>query len=184
MGLARVGRLTSPAAGGTQLICKSGLKFPKCLELRTVRWCSSRGSMAGLSRFALRGMCCILAFWGAPMVFTVWPTIFSALGCSHVADSFARMPPLAPSSVADCSIPARIFSCLHVLSRHTMPSRTKFAANSMHETRIRYVDYLKASPLPPAPLAVAGFMVAGLAAWQYSDRLAGLLGFAVCFWFC
>ena len=44
--------------------------------------------------------------------------------------------------------------------------------------------YLKASPLPPAPLAVAGFMVAGLAAWQYSDRLAGLLGFAVCFLFC
>ena len=40
---------------------------------------------------------------------------------------------------------------------------------------------LKASPLPPAPLAVAGFMVAGLVAWQYSDRLAGLLGFAV--WF-
>ena len=35
--------------------------------------------------------------------------------------------------------------------------------------------YLNASPLPPAPLAVAGFMVAGLAAWQYSDRLAGLL---------
>jgi hypothetical protein len=44
--------------------------------------------------------------------------------------------------------------------------------------------YLKASPLPPAPLAVAGFMVAGLAAWQYSDRLAGLLDFAVCFLFC
>ena len=44
--------------------------------------------------------------------------------------------------------------------------------------------YLKASPLPPAPLAVAGFMVAGLAAWQYSDRLAGLMGFAVCFLFC
>ena len=41
--------------------------------------------------------------------------------------------------------------------------------------------YLKASPLPPAPLAVAGFMVAGLVAWQYSDRLAGLMGFAVCF---
>ena len=46
------------------------------------------------------------------------------------------------------------------------------------------VEDLKASPLPPAPLAVAGFMVAGLAAWQYSDRLAGLLGFAVCFLFC
>ena len=44
--------------------------------------------------------------------------------------------------------------------------------------------YLKASPLPPAALAVAGFMVAGLAAWQCSDRLAGLLGFAVCFLFC
>ena len=38
---------------------------------------------------------------------------------------------------------------------------------------------LKASPLPPAPLAVAGFMVAGLMAWQYYDRLAGLLDFAV-----
>ena len=44
--------------------------------------------------------------------------------------------------------------------------------------------YLKASPLPPAPLVVAGFMVAGLAAWQYSDRLAGLLGFAVWLLFC
>ena len=44
--------------------------------------------------------------------------------------------------------------------------------------------YLKASPLPPAPWAVAGFMVAGLAAWQYSDRLAGLLGFAVWVLFC
>ena len=42
-------------------------------------------------------------------------------------------------------------------------------------------QYLKASPLPPAPLAVAGFMVAGLAAWQYSDRLAGLMGLAVFF---
>ena len=29
--------------------------------------------------------------------------------------------------------------------------------------------------MPPAPLAVAGFMVAGVAAWQYSDRPAGLL---------
>ena len=37
----------------------------------------------------------------------------------------------------------------------------------------------KASPLPPAPLAVAGFLVAGLVAWEYSDRLAGLLDFAV-----
>ena len=45
-------------------------------------------------------------------------------------------------------------------------------------------EYLKASPLPPAPLAVAGFMVAGLVAWQYSDRLAGVLGFAVWFSFC
>ena len=44
--------------------------------------------------------------------------------------------------------------------------------------------YLKASPLPPAPLAVAGFMVAGLVAWQYSSWLAGLLGFAVWFLFC
>ena len=43
---------------------------------------------------------------------------------------------------------------------------------------------LKASPLPLAPLAVAGFMVAGLAVWQYSDRLAGLLGFAARFSFC
>ena len=41
--------------------------------------------------------------------------------------------------------------------------------------------YLKASPLPPAPLAVAGFMVVGLVAWQYSDRLAGLLDLAVRF---
>ena len=32
------------------------------------------------------------------------------------------------------------------------------------------VAYLKASPLPPAPLVVAGFLVAGLLAWQYSDR--------------
>ena len=37
--------------------------------------------------------------------------------------------------------------------------------------------YLKTSPLLPAPLAVAGFLVAGFVAWQYSDRLAGLLGF-------
>ena len=36
-------------------------------------------------------------------------------------------------------------------------------------------SYLKASPLPPAPLAVAGFLVAGLVAWQYSDRCAGLV---------
>ena len=41
-------------------------------------------------------------------------------------------------------------------------------------------DYLKASPLPPAPLAVAGFLVASLVAWQSSYRLAGLLGLAVC----
>ena len=41
--------------------------------------------------------------------------------------------------------------------------------------------YLKASPLPPAPLAVAGVMVVGLVAWQYSDRLAGLLDLAVRF---
>ena len=40
---------------------------------------------------------------------------------------------------------------------------------------------LKASPLPPAPLAVAGVMVVGLVAWQYSDRLAGLLDLAVRF---
>ena len=43
----------------------------------------------------------------------------------------------------------------------------------------RATKYLKASPLPPAPLAVAGFMVAGLVAWQCCDRLAGLLDFAV-----
>ena len=36
-------------------------------------------------------------------------------------------------------------------------------------------DYLKASPLPPAPLAVAFFLVAGLVAWQSFDGLAGLL---------
>ena len=33
---------------------------------------------------------------------------------------------------------------------------------------------LMASPLPPAPLAVAGFLVAGLVSWQYSDRPVGL----------
>ena len=35
-------------------------------------------------------------------------------------------------------------------------------------------------------MAVAGFMVAGLVALQYSDRLAGLLGFAfsrLCCWY-
>ena len=37
--------------------------------------------------------------------------------------------------------------------------------------------------MPPTPLANEGFMVAGLAAWQYSDRLAGLLGFVVWFRF-
>ena len=57
-------------------------------------------------------------------------------------------------------------------------------AESVQSLRSFVQNYLKASPLPPAPLAVAGFMVAGLAAWQYSDRLAGLLGFAVCFLFC
>ena len=46
--------------------------------------------------------------------------------------------------------------------------------------------YLKASPLPPAPLAIAGFLVAGLVVWQYSDRLGycwlvGFLLFGVCF---
>ena len=46
------------------------------------------------------------------------------------------------------------------------------------------ITYLMASPLPPVPLAVAGFMVVGLVAWQYSDRLAGLLDFAVWFLFC
>ena len=46
--------------------------------------------------------------------------------------------------------------------------------------------YLKASPLPPALLAIAGFLVDGLVAWQYSDRfgycwLVGFLLFGVCF---
>ena len=45
---------------------------------------------------------------------------------------------------------------------------------------------VKASPLTLAPLAIAGFLVAGLVAWQYSDRLghcwlAGFLLFGVCF---
>ena len=35
--------------------------------------------------------------------------------------------------------------------------------------------YLTASPLPTALLAVVGFLAAGLVAWQYSDRLSGLL---------
>ena len=48
---------------------------------------------------------------------------------------------------------------------------------------LRFASHLKASPLPPAPLAVAGFMVAGLVAWQYYDRLAGLFGFVVWFLF-
>ena len=41
---------------------------------------------------------------------------------------------------------------------------------------------LKALLLPPAPLAIAGFLVAGLVAWQYSAVLilAGLLVFC-CF---
>ena len=46
---------------------------------------------------------------------------------------------------------------------------------------------LRLSPLPAVPLAVAGSLVAGLMAWQYSDRLAGLLvcwAFAVRFLFC
>ena len=46
--------------------------------------------------------------------------------------------------------------------------------------------YLKASPLPPAPLAIAGFLVVGLVVWQYSDRLGycwlvGLLLLGGCF---
>ena len=40
--------------------------------------------------------------------------------------------------------------------------------------------YLKASPLPPAPLAVADLLVAGLVAWQYSDQLAGVLASWIC----
>ena len=43
------------------------------------------------------------------------------------------------------------------------------------------LTYLKASPLPPALSAVAGLVVAGLVPWQYYDRLAGLLGFALVF---
>ena len=40
--------------------------------------------------------------------------------------------------------------------------------------------------MPPAPLAIAGFLVAGLVAWQYSDRLGyyrlvGFSLFGVCF---
>ena len=38
-----------------------------------------------------------------------------------------------------------------------------------------FKKYLKASALPPAPLAVAGSMVVGLVAWQYSDQLVGFL---------
>ena len=61
----------------------------------------------------------------------------------------------------------------------------RIASHTCHPFNyIRFRKYLKASPLPPAPLAVAGFMVAGLAAWQYSDRLAGLLECAVWFLFC
>ena len=52
--------------------------------------------------------------------------------------------------------------------------------------RISLLFHLKASPLPPASLAIAGFLVAGLVAWQYSDRLGycwlvGFLLFGVCF---
>ena len=35
--------------------------------------------------------------------------------------------------------------------------------------------YLKASPLRPAPLAVAGFLVVDSVVWLYFDRLSGLL---------
>ena len=34
---------------------------------------------------------------------------------------------------------------------------------------------LKASPLPPAPLAVAGFLIAGVVALEYSNRFGGLM---------
>ena len=37
------------------------------------------------------------------------------------------------------------------------------------------LEYLKASLSPPAPLTVAGLLVVGLLALQYSDRLDGLL---------
>ena len=46
------------------------------------------------------------------------------------------------------------------------------------------MNFLSAFPLPLAPLAVAGFMVVALVAWQYSDRLAGLLCFTFWFLFC
>ena len=42
---------------------------------------------------------------------------------------------------------------------------------------------LISSPLPLAPLAVAGFLVADLVAWQYFDRFAGCLDFR-CSGFC
>ena len=40
-----------------------------------------------------------------------------------------------------------------------------------------FVYYLKALPLPPAPLTVAGFLVVGLVTWQYSDVFGGYLLF-------
>ena len=53
--------------------------------------------------------------------------------------------------------------------------------NHLDENHLGFSDppfpahqYLKASPLPPAPLAVEGFLVARLVAWQYSI-LIGLL---------
>ena len=50
-------------------------------------------------------------------------------------------------------------------------------------SNMRVDRYLKASPLPPAPLAVEGFLVAGQVVWQCYDWLAGL-GFAVWVLFC
>ena len=38
-----------------------------------------------------------------------------------------------------------------------------------------FTEYPKASPLLPAPLAVAVFLVSSIAAWQNLDRLLGLL---------
>ena len=50
----------------------------------------------------------------------------------------------------------------------------------------RFSFYRKVSPLPPGPSAIAGLLVAGLVAWQYSDRLGycwlvGFLLLGVCF---
>ena len=56
----------------------------------------------------------------------------------------------------------------------------------MANTNQVFIAYLKTSPLPPVPLVIAGFLVADLVAWQYSDRfgycwLVEFLMFGVCF---